>query len=761
MINKLLAKSNGAKLIPHNKNVGIVAKYIAKKLLSPSNDSLLEMIYLCGLLHDIGKSNKRFQGKLEGKPEPKNLKYRHNEVGWAFIYKYFNSKNFDINKISNSIYWHHGISNTMNGDSCEKIINELTETEIDVMKEFVIEILGQNYILSTPRSNKKTPFFYEFDDDGKNNIEPGIIRTCLISADRIVSKLEEEIGIHLEITDNNISSIIDKELDDLSLKNEYLINKSPYQPEDRFNTQLDIVKKCGQTSIIKAPAGFGKTMIGLIWSASNNLKTLWVCPRNIVSRSVYDGVKKELISLGLNNVTVELYLKGEVVEKNHNIPGEFNSDIIITNIDNFETPTINDRISNRLFLINSANVIFDEYHEFVDSSPYYACFINIMRIRNQYTNSRTLLLSATPVDISDKWSTIGTPTTILPNENSHYPAVHNKEYLLRVKDNFKHDITGSDVVIFNSILEAQYYNNEIKKSVLYHSRFTEKAKKEKYDYLVLNYDKNSPKTVNKNTVVSSKIIQASLDISFHKLYESCQSPESTVQRWGRCDRFGDYTTESVVTVFKLQNRNGDTPYSQSERAVVGMFYTKDLMNNWFNELEKYNGQKITLNKLYSIYNDHVKKYKIEREKYFNIQYELSLTSLCKIYPIRYNGSAKTGIITAGSNKLRSTGSEIFYIVQNHNKSTYEGPFTTQIYKSIDEDFEEYRGIDTRMRGTMKAIMKTGNKDFDYTDIIDDKKITLDGIRKYGKKSNTPYPRYDVVYHTDYGIISKENLNNLK
>lgn len=752
-IKTALAKSIGVNLITHNRNVSISSVYIAEKMLSVSNPELLEIIRLGGLLHDIGKMTYKFQELLTRKIKKTGHKYRHNEIGGAFINCFFNSKNIKIDYIANSVYWHHGISRKMNDDYCDDIIDEINDDEIKVMNDIVIELLDESYILPQPRSMVNTPNFYEGDDEYNENMS--IIRTCIISADRIVSMLEEN-NINLLIDDLNISMILDNTLNNKITKRiTPIINKSPYQPEDRFILQQEISNKCGQTTIIKAPAGFGKTMIGVIWASLNNRKNLWVCPRNVVAESVYYSILTELDALELNNVTVELYLTGGVKMKNHDGNGEFNSDIIVTNIDNFLAPSINDVISDRLFLTHSANIIFDEYQELVTDAPYFACFINLMRARHHHTNSKTLLLSATPIDISHFWDTIDRKTIILPDKINHYPAAHNKKYLISVTDHFTYTKSKSNLVILNSISEAQTLKYKEPTALLFHSKFSEETKQQKFETVITDYGKKSPRTTDKQPVIATLIARASFDVSFHNIFESCLSPEATIQSIGRCDRFGDYPDESTLTIFKLD--------SNSERAVIDIHYDQDLMENWYNELKIYDGKRLTLNELYVIYNGHTLKHTKERKKYFNRKYRNSLTKLRTIYPIRYNEKKDTDIKIAGSNKLRSVGNELFFMVNNHSSKTeYVGPFLTQIYKTVQDDFKEDGRTLGRILGSMKAIMKQNSNDFEYSDILKNKKkITIDDLRKNGKKSNTPYIRYDEVYHPDYGLITEARLNNLK
>ena len=137
--------------------------------------------------------------------------------------------------------------------------------------------------------------------------------------------------------------------------------------------------------------------------------------------------------------------------------------------------------------------------------------------------------------------------------------------------------------------------------------------------------------------------------------------------------------------------------------------------------------------------------------------------LSEVYPYKFSGKKNTDIITAGSNKLRSSGNELFYLARWYNdKDKYVGLFSTQIYKTIAEDFHEEGNMVAKLLGSISTIMKKGNNpDIDYSEILEDKKtITLDEIRKYGRKSNTPYIRYDVVYHPVFGLIKASKIDKL-
>ena len=64
---------------------------------------------------------------------------------------------------------------------------------------------------------------------------------------------------------------------------------------------------------------------------------------------------------------------------------------------------------------------------------------------------------------------------------------------------------------------------------------------------------------------------------------------------------------------------------------------------------------------------------------------------------------------------------------------------------------------------MKILRNQNDERFDYNELIElasKKKLTIDKIRSVAKKSNTPYIRYDAVYHPIYGVITKNNLQKI-
>ena len=772
-----IAKSSGVNLITHNTNVAVLSKHIAQNYLGVDDEELLNIIYISGLVHDIAKGYYDYQ-ELLFKDKKTMHKFRHNEFGAAFIYKYLNQNVLNVNYhdgdnllfVTNSTYWHHGISNKMSHYCFDEIINDFNSDDIDSLKNILVELMGKESLLDEPRSGmRKTPKYClnESLDPLIFNQKLNIIRTCVISADRIVSSLEED-DMDMVLTENNINSIVGDILSTKIFKSKiHQINPSKFSGVDmvRYEKQQEIVNNCDRTTIINAPGGFGKTMIGILWSLINNRKLIWVSPRNEVSRSIYKSIIDDIKTLGLD-ISVELYLTGNTIERNHETTEEFCSDIIITNIDNYLVTSYSDKLSDRLFLVNSANVVFDEYHEFVSSDAYFACFINIMKGRHRNTNSNTLLLSATPFDIADHWDTLSKKTKILPKLGCHYPAIHQYKYSIKVTENFIHNDVPNELTVVNSIFESQLLKKNAKNCELIHSGFVDNTVREKMNKLLLDYGKYSDNEKKDYGMIGALMVRSSLNISFKNLNCSVTSPQDDLQKITRCNRFGEQGNNSKVKFLKLRDSNGIKKFSGSESAVINMLYDEKLLNDWFEVLKRCDNKEVSLDEFYEIFNKFNSDNSDKIRKLINAKHISSLFSLSEnAYPFKCFSKKNNDIITAGSNKLRTTGNEIFFLAKQYNNpDKYVGIFSTRIYKNFTEDFsEDENRIKRDLLKSMKTIMSGDNPlNLDYSDILGRGKNEnlMDEIRKIAKKSNTPYIRYDVVYHPEFGLIKKNNIDKL-
>jgi len=734
-----LAKSSGETIFEHSEMVKNFALEIAKQM-GVVDDVVFECVRYSAILHDVGKITENFQDHLT-KGRKYTYKYMHNEIGWVVLSKYLKLPQNVLKHVLNSVYWHHGIMNKMGSYKNNTVLDKISENDVDNIVEYVKEVLGKDRV-DENELEYSAPLYYYDGSDGteKYNRINTMIRICLLSADKIVSSL----------TKNELKNVdIEKIVKEYSLKSEFKITKNPYQDvnPERFETQKEIAENKNNTIVVNATAGFGKTLVGVLWAMNNNKKLIWVCPRNDIATSVYSLVLKELKALGID-ATVELYLTGEVKKSTSGTVDGFESDIIVTNIDNYLTPTLENSHISKFFLISNCNVIFDEYHELVSDVALYSCFTNLMMVRHRYTNSKTMLLSATGIKINHLWDSIGKKTTFLPEKYKHYNAVHQKKYMIKIVDKFLPIKGENNLVILNSIRNAQKAYQKLGCDLLIHSDFEKSKRNATMHKIYAQYGEKSNRNLGKDDVVSTHILQAGLDISFLNLFESVLSPEATLQRIGRIDRWGDYIQNPKINITKIIKNN-------SESSIKDILYSRNLSDLWYEYVEKLNNRKLTLDQLYIEYNNFSKINSDAIKKHLNTQHRKSIAQLTKHHTIKYpKPKSKNGVITAGSNRLRSTGNELFFIAQKVGSSEYSDAFNTKLWRNFDEDFKEkdMGNVFYKIKKIIKYLRNINDERFAYNDILDNKNITLYGLTQYARKENTPYIRFDVLYDPELGLV---------
>lgn len=202
---KLLAKSSGEGLLEHSRKVADVAEYIATAVINTSEAEKKEFISTirkAALLHDIGKAEDEFQmllySALNGTPTPKKKegpKFAHNEVGWAFVRMYLQFDEKQLQQVADTVYWHHGIHNTMGKHTDAAILDYIRkkkDNSIERMIKFAKELFPGEVLDEPKVAETSTPHYYQrdFTEQYDSNIDNTIIRLCVIRADHLVSKFE-------------------------------------------------------------------------------------------------------------------------------------------------------------------------------------------------------------------------------------------------------------------------------------------------------------------------------------------------------------------------------------------------------------------------------------------------------------------------------------------------------------------------------------------------------------------------------------------
>lgn len=717
MIETLLAKDTGETLINHSQDVMKLATFMSDLILNENAKdstirvSLREQIRKAALLHDIGKSVNVFQDYVRDGIDS-SIKYFHNQVSWAITRGIYN-----LEHTNNAIYWHH--DNFENKDTQRSILECVSEEEIVTMVKLV-EYLTQEKISFEDNADCNTPKF--IGPDTKNHIQAKnlIARAIVISADRIISSGKSDLSF--------------------DYKTPILINKHPFYDKERFDVQLECANNTGdKTCLIKAPAGFGKTLTGILWNINKPKKLLWVCPRNVIVETVYSSIVEELKNLDVE-LSVEMYLTGERKDCTNPEIKDFDSDIVVTNIDNFINPLIKNSVAERSFSIFNRDVIFDEFQEFKSNEAFFAGFLEIMKARHIFTNSRTLLLTATPeVAMLQYWEN-DIKTVILPDREHHFKASHNKRYIFDFVDDTQIRKENNSAIILNNIYNTQKLFLDKKFDLLIHSQYIEEDKKKRISILLENYSKKSEFKY-KPSVLSAPIIQASMDISFQKLTESICSPETTLQRIGRCNRWGEY--EQAFIHFLISEL-------KKEQNTIERSYDKLLNIKWIGFLKaNLKENSFTLNEIYKIYNSfHIENEKLVKD-HLDILYKESLVNLSKLYPKKFfNNNKISEDIKYNSAKSLRTHVFGYWCVYPYFKKTKElTPIFSESeniprHKKHEEDKFDINSVKTYIH------LLPNYEKYKYSLY---KKPTLEILFKSAYKSDTPYIALNKRYCENIGL----------
>lgn len=764
-LTKLLAKSNGATLVEHSRNVAKKAKELAKGL--GLNEELCDVVYVAGLCHDIGKAESRIQQHLKHKFDETHgdtsneindegekelgLIALHDEIGWAFLARNgFRYSRNDVdygNIILNTTCWHHGLPNwrttneqekfdkigkILEGVDCEPILRFCRELGID-------KFFDRNHVKDV---NTKTPdYVIEVCDPivfkGMNysitdNEILFIIRACVVKADRVVSDCHAE-------------NVCEKIIQDVQCPPQY--------DRERFVEQLKIAETAlsAKTAQINAPAGFGKTLIGSIWHVRQGGRTYWVTPRNTIAKGVYENLKTEIIALNLD-VGVELYLGNKQID-NPLLNKSGNIDITVTNIDMLMTPIVNMNKAEMAYDAFSSNLVFDEYHEFAQKeNGIYAAFITTMNARNLLCNAKTLLLSATPSVHNEVWHG---DTKII---NNCKPS-HDKTYNISVEDGLPIP-SECTLTIFNAIKNVQ----DSQRINIAHSSYTEEHKNICNDMLLQKYGKNDEKKHTSDRFVASPIIQAALNISFPNLSESVLSPESTMQRIGRCNRWG-WEDMAKLKLFVGTN--------QSECAAINTLYDNALRSLWIEFVtENMVGEK-TLAEIYALYEKFNEQNKCVLVKYYKKLRDSSISALAKLKPYRMHKHSNK-IIATNKPTLRSLNSKVFVLIKNEYTEKWEQ--TSKDYREVDSMARKCSWGEKELLKLIPMLADQGFSAYyrpknikgqkkpsisDLEDQIKKGKINNDTLFMNSRHWETPYPIKPNLLRYFYNDVDKRGIVQIK
>ena len=643
-IQEILSKTRGngsTTLLDHSKMVINMAVTITKNNINDLSDKLLRRIAVAAAIHDLGKCVSSFQDyiKRQNETDEEGLEnnhgkepfYYHNVLSWAYAYSCTNGLSSKGNyPLRASVLYHHTVRDGIDL-TADQIMSDLLKVDrpgYEAMNDVYNELLAyidNTFSLGVSDIRDFKTKDVEAEDDLTNGIklkdeplypyhgkgkgvdietanEVLIMRTIITYADRAVSPGKYDNDRILNNDEEYINSIFQDRVQT------HYIRQPDYSVYDqtRLSAQTDLVSDIftGEDGVwdISASAGFGKTLMGLMWHFKTGRKTKWVVPRTVIADSTYDSIMGDLEKMKMSDqVKVGLYYGGELKKANFDSTGNIDQlaecDILVLVIDSFLSEYSKNNMAAMLIDTCFGEVIFDEYHEFICGQPLFAAFIYLLYTRKEHTNTKTLLMSASGFNLggllggSQRLHVVKPP--IYGSETKMIVHIVEADELSDIDFRLKEN----SFTIMPTVKSAQdaYRKDESVIKKLIHSRYIPEDREERTTELYSMYGKKSNKSVTKLPVIGTKIIGVGLDISAQSVSYYMPTPEDVIQTaCGRASRFKEYDYVDF-TVFKTKDRN-----------IVrfnNTLYPKKLRDKWYDELLKLDGLVVTKGYMYELHDN--------------------------------------------------------------------------------------------------------------------------------------------------------------
>ena len=556
--------------------------YISEEITRSIDERLIkEMIILQSYLHDLGKADKKFQHDKKQNPNQKSESPHPlfslplaNEI----IKRKLNEKSNINEKIKKvllnisilSIATHHS---DYSNELYSRFRSEIPEYDGLTMsiKTLPYDLLqdAYEYITNLPEK-KKWRYLY--------SIFNGVLRMSDWFASGNIS-----IENGFLKSPNEIQEFI---LNYISKNNWSIKSYQEYVRNHDFT--------CGYLFL---PTGDGKTETALLTPVEHINKIIYTLPTVTTVESMrhrfenYFG--KENISYSHHLLFLSLYEEGELDRR---ILHEYNlNKIIITTIDRILLSLMNWKHYPLLELsLNNSYLIVDEIHSYTPRTL--SLILNALEYIKKFHNAKILVMSATLPDlIKEQLKSRINALPILPENKMEEGYSRKKrvnvifksnDYLIKkdgleeYSSNYIDEIKNlvmknrkKVLVVLNTVDKAKAFYKLIKEALsenninvyLIHSRFTQEDKKNKMDLI-----EKIKKDVNPCILISTQVVEVSLDIDFDVLYTEIAPFDSLIQRFGRINRAGRKQS-CVVYVFRTEN---SLPYDDLQIKI-----TSEMLNN--------------------------------------------------------------------------------------------------------------------------------------------------------------------------------------
>lgn len=557
--------------------------------------SFIEKMKTAIVFHDFGKLNTYFQDymmRIINKEKLSGVRYfRHEVFSCLFLIRLFfaeigeSKKPYFPYQIFAVLGHHKPLTRDLKSFERERVWNESWPEIPQKAIDFAIEVAQSCGVMVYERKifkdEKAIKQIIEallnatlklFNKDSKNlklvySLSKGLLQNC----DWIASSKVKYSDVCLI----NVNSF------DIEIKLKHkleLENKKYYRRN--FHT------KCLNTTgdiIAIAPTGSGKTEASLMWALNSNCnKIIFLMPTMVTSNSLYErlstyyfpeiscglahsGVDTYFYKKSLDNETKDTYDKFEILYQKAFIPA-----VMVSTVDQLLSADFHTGLWNHKdYALLGSSVIFDEIHAY-DSYTIALITSTIKKVKR--CGGRVMLMSATMPDFLKEHFTklLELKSPIIADElldRANNEWIYLDMSLEDIKENVLKELSNGKkvAIIVNDIETAKseyiYYSNKNIKTLCLHSEFTMLDRQRKESELTSKDDHPY------QLVISTQVIEVSLDVSFDVMFSECAPIDSLIQRAGRCNRHG-MATDSKFYVFNPSDISVKWVYGKQKDIIA-------------------------------------------------------------------------------------------------------------------------------------------------------------------------------------------------
>lgn len=569
---ELIAKTNPQQtLIEHTEKVVSNCKYLSELFRIPEEHK--ERLLLACALHDVGKATISFQRYIRGETSKsfphalaslpvililEKVLYgdpllgslavvtHHSPLTVNSFERYQITGPQSIGYLKEDIYrFLEDVETMLNLDSdLKKIVREHEKLWLDKKPYDYLKILKKKIILDARFRDYTT--LYEFST----------IKTILNLSDWFASGKNKRNALFLPKSSKEFLR--------------EFFSKRGYSYKDFQKQCLNIFEK---DIFLKAPTGTGKTESMLLWS--NNRKIIYLLPTQTTVNSMW----QRLISIygkdavGLSHGRAQLILRKNLDEFDDEVDelyiysdlllnSIFGKPVVVATLDQYLLSALHGRHwENKLFLIRHSDMILDEIHSYDG----YVLGLTIASLKKYPPHSLALGSATFPKALQGLFKKeLGDKTEIVAENNLWERKRHR---IISVDDDIfsaKNEIIecakkGNNVlVVLNTISRAQDLYREIDydNKILLHSRFVYRDREKKEEFLKKFNSKNkNGKNKEGYILISTQVVEVSLDISFNVLYTELAPIDSLIQRFGRVNRYGEKGIADVYVFLEWDDKS--------------------------------------------------------------------------------------------------------------------------------------------------------------------------------------------------------------